>query len=403
MDVSAFISMLERTFETFVRENVASSTLVLAVIGAAGALVAYIGIVSVRRVSLASEADRVTGIHEPTLLEQLQSQLDQTGTPMRVREFLAISLVIGLVGFGISILLGLYTLGVICLLAGPFMYYQFLMLRRDARMREFRQQLADSVDDFADFHRIAGSIHDQALDLMVRHAPPLIRPEFERVLAIKNTKLRLADAYREVGAARPEPFFRQFMDALANNETKGGALEPILRRLSQAQRAQLALQNEIRSQQSGGRLVTLVYAVAPACFLLFMRLTGGVFYTNYYRSPAGQLLQAAAILSGAVTYWAGRKVANRGIFADVMNDGHLDSKEHPVLLGEDQGSSLRPSAAPVAPASTPSWGAAGVPSWGSSSGWASPTPTTPTGMTNGSGAHTGMRGTGVHDTGDEGD
>ena len=49
------------------------------------------------------------------------------------------------------------------------------MSRRERRMRDFREQLADAVDDYAEFYRIADGANDSAFVQLAEHAPPLLR------------------------------------------------------------------------------------------------------------------------------------------------------------------------------------------------------------------------------------
>jgi Flp pilus assembly protein TadB len=313
------------------REHISESTLVFAVMAAAGALIAFFGLTSIRRVSLEEEAARVRGIHQPSVMDRLQAHLDQAGIDLRVMEFLAVASLLGLIGFAISVLLGLYALAAVCLVAGPLLYYQFLMSRRERTMRAFREQLADAVDDYAEFYRIAEGANDSAFLQLTEHAPPLLQPAFERIVNQLNNRVRLDMALQMAAQSRSEPFFRQFLDAIATNYSTGGDLAPVLARISQAQRAQLALQNQIRAQQSGGRLVALVYGVAPVGFLIFIRLFGGDLFSSFYTTGAGQGLQIVAVLSGGLAYWAAMRVARRGIYVDEVAGGRLDPSEHHIF------------------------------------------------------------------------
>lgn len=324
------------------REHVSESTLVFAVMAAAGALIAFFGLTSIRRVSLEEEAARVRGIHQPSVMDRLQARLEQAGIELRVTEFLAVAGLLGLVGFAMGVLLGLYALAAVCLVAGPLLYYQFLMSRRERTMRAFREQLADAVDDYAEFYRIAEGANDSAFLRLTEHAPPLLKPAFERIVNLLNNRVRLDAALQMAAQSRSEPFFRQFLDAIATNYSTGGDLAPVLARISQAQRAQLALQNQIRAQQSGGRLVALVYGVAPVGFLVFIRFFGGDLFSSFYTTGAGQLLQIVAVLSGGLAYWAAMRVARRGIYIDEIAGGWLDPSEHHIFEDASAQDSLDP-------------------------------------------------------------
>lgn len=321
-----------QAIETLLRENVAPSTLVLAVVAAGGALITFIGLTSIRRVSLADEAARVSGLREPSLLERVQARLGQSGLHVNAAEFVAVGVMLGAAAAGVLFLLNLYAMGAIALAAGPFGYYQLLMSRRDRRMRDFREQLPDAIDDFKEFYRAGNGVIDTAVNQMARHAPPLFQPEFERVevLASQLPGNAMQEALRQVGRGRGEPFFRQFFDALANNKASGGPLEPVLERIARSQRTQLALQNQIRSQQAGGRIVGLVYGIAPPLFVVLLRVGGGMF-ADFYESLGGQALQVMAVAAGAFSYWAVLRIGRRGVYLDEVVGARLNPGEHADL------------------------------------------------------------------------
>jgi len=315
--------------ETLIRNYIASSTLVLALIAAGGTALIVIGVTSIRRVSLANEAERVHGVIQRSWTQQLQTRLDQSGLQVRALEFVAIGLTLGGLGAGLCLLAGLLTLGALALLAGPLLYYQFLMRRRDQQLRLFREQLPDAIEDFSEYFQIYRTL-DSVLREMAQKGPALLRPHFEAVVSHTiQGRVPMHTALQRIGRSRAEPFFRQFMDALANYEAKGGQLEPVLTRIAKSQRNQLALHTQIRSAQSGGRLVGMVYGIAPALFLLLMKLAGGPLFASYYASLLGQIVQLVAVLSGAIAYYGVLAVGRRGIYLD-------DSVSMTLSVNEDQ-------------------------------------------------------------------
>ena len=300
----------------FLRAHVSPSTIVLAVVAMGGALIAWIGLTSVRRVSLAEEAARVHGVREPSLIEQWQVRLRQSGVEVSLWEFLAVGLALGAAIGAVFLLLGFITVGVACLAGGPVLYHRYLMGRRDKVLRAFREALPDAIDDCREYLSTFNNNLDRALRELAEKGPPPVRPDFEQVVALVVNRTPMQAALREVGQSRAEPFFGQFLDALAHFEARGGPIDQVLERIAKGQRNQLALQQQIESKQAGGRLVARVYFVAPAAFLIFMRLTSGPLAGDFYQTAPGQAVQLAALASGAATYWLTMRIARRGLYID---------------------------------------------------------------------------------------
>ena len=312
------------TLTLLLREHVSASTVVLAILAAGGALIHFIGLTSVKRVSLADEAARVAGVREPSPLDRLQTRLNQSGLHIRVLGFLAVGLLAGALAGAALFLLGFITLGLLALAGGPLAYYAFLMARRGKERRAFRDALPDAIDDCADQLETYRNVARALQELAVKGPQPL-RSTFEGVLGLTQAGVPVQRALREAAASCEEVFLRQFLDALANAEAKGGDVKTVLERLAKAQRAQSRMQRRIAAAQAGGRLVGAVYGIAPAAFLVFMRLFGGETYGTFYPSALGQAVQALVVLSGALTWWATRKIALRGIYLDEQVGARLET------------------------------------------------------------------------------
>lgn len=305
--------------ETLVRyllDHLSLTTVVWAVIAAGGAVILWIGINAIPRVSLSEEARRVSGVRELTPLDRLQVRLDQSGLQLRVVDLVRVGLLIGACAALVFAILGFVTVAIVAFACGPVVYYLYTMGRRDRVLHAFRQALPDAIDDCADYIS-SGMALPQVIDKLGNVGPEPIRPMFRRVQELAQPGTSLMHALRRAADERSEVFFRQFMLVLATYVEKGNeAIVQSLARISHAQRVQLTLQERINASQAGARIVAYVYAVAPVAFLVFMRFFGGEAYPRYYQSPVGQLTQAFVVLSGVVTYWLAQRVANRGIYFD---------------------------------------------------------------------------------------
>ena len=308
------------------RDRISPLTAIAAIVAAGGMTIMLIGFVSVQRVNLDGEAERISGVTRPSRLDQLQMRLIQSGLRIKLGEFLLIGLLIGILLGAVLMLSGFVVIGLVAIPSGPVLYYRFLMDRRNLRLKAFRDQLPDAILDFIQYLAVKKDLVETIKEMMAK-GPEALRPEFGLVNSLVQRKVSVDAALEAVGQARPEAFFRQFMDALAQHHLNGGNLKVVLERIARGQRAQQRLQDRIVSQQAGARFVGVIYAVAPVAFMLFVRATGGESYTAFYSTPLGRVAQVFILASGVVSWWLTNKIAHRGIYLD-------DNASAPTLKGE---------------------------------------------------------------------
>ena len=319
-------------------ERIELSSVVFAVMAAGGALLVFLGLTSVQRVSLARELGRIEGMRDLSLFERLQFKLLQSGLRMRVREFLVIGFLVGATPGALFMLLGFVTIGALFALTGPFVYYQFLMTRRAKELRQFRDDLPAAILDCRDLLATESDLRVIFAEL-ARSAPPAVRPEFARAarqLTVMGVDASLAATLREIGSSRPEPFFRQFFYALANGTTQGTDTREVLRRIAQGQKTQTRLQARTRAKQAGLRVVALIYLFAPAGAALWTALLSADFTGNFYATWMGQGVQVLAVGLGLLSYWGSMRIARRGLYLDEMVGAHVDTAAFPSTLIRDE-------------------------------------------------------------------
>lgn len=313
--MNELFSILRQLDDVFalLRARVSPITVIAAVLAAGGVVVMWVGLMSVRRVSLDEEATRISGIRAPSPLEQFQMRLYQSGLRIKIGEFLLVGILLGLLVGGLMAVLGFVAAGILIAPFGPLLYYRYLMHRRDIARRAFRQQLPDTIHDFLQYYALRKNVALTVAE-MANKGPMALRPEFAQADSLIRRMYPIEAVLTSIGQARPEAFFRQFMDALAQHDQQGGNLRAVLLRIARGQRSQLRLHSRILAQQSGARMVGTIYAVAPVAFLLFVRVMGGDGYSEFFASPLGQLLQVFVLASGALSWWITHKVATRGIY-----------------------------------------------------------------------------------------
>jgi hypothetical protein len=91
-DLNQWLLQLDELL-ALLRARISPVTALAAVLAAGGVVVVWVGLLSVRRVSLDEEASRISGIRTPSKLDQLQMRLYQSGLRIPLGELLLIGCV----------------------------------------------------------------------------------------------------------------------------------------------------------------------------------------------------------------------------------------------------------------------------------------------------------------------
>ena len=320
----------------WLRASVGIETVIFGVVAAGGMLITLIGLLSVRRVNLLGEAAHLEGIHEPGALDRLQTRLYQSGLRIKVREFLAVGIMLGLALGGLFIVLGFVSIGLVFCLSGPFLYYQILMNRRGKELRSFREEMPIAILDTRDYLVMKANDLRGAMLEMSERGPKNLRIDFDYAFRLMGGGAETEPiALREVARSREEPFFRQFFNALAEHH-KGGDTAAVLTRVAQGQKTHNRLQAKTRAKQAGLRMVGLIYMFAPPLFAVFMAYAGGLGAREFYATPTGQLVQLFAVLAGIVSYEVSGRIARRGLYLDEVTSVRLETEHVPALVASDE-------------------------------------------------------------------
>src|SRR6185436_1591484 len=156
----------------------------------------------------------------------------------------------------------------------------------------------------------------EALVQLARSDPSVLAPELERLaLGIRLQGLPAAVAMFRDRLA--DPLADQIVAALLLNDRLGGKqMGPVLTRLADATRQELAVQQEAKARQGQAVLSARVVAIVPVVVLVGMRVVAPDFM-RVYDEPLGQLVLvgcvAWVVLGYATMRWLGRLPQERRV------------------------------------------------------------------------------------------
>lgn len=239
---------------------------------------------------------------EPRRLRGLEEFLTRAGLhDVSPRDFLGFALASGLVvGVCAQLLLGW---GVVSVLAGalglvaPVAYY---VRRHDRRRAAVQAALVEAIGQLRDAIRTGLSV-PEALVALAHSGPETLRPEFAR-LAREMRLAGLPRAIADMQERLADPVFDVVSATLLLNDRLGGRnVSQVLDRLTQATRAELRVQQELRAYQARNVLSARIVAAVPLVVLIAIRQVNPG-YLALFNDWWGQVLLAGCVASVALGY-----------------------------------------------------------------------------------------------------
>jgi tight adherence protein B len=173
---------------------------------------------------------------------------------------------------------------IIALVAGCGLPYLYLIYKKSARLKEFGEQLPDSLDLIVRSLR-AGHPVSAALSLVAKEMPDPIGSEIGIVVDEMTYGLDLSEALRNLAARVPHEDLRFLVVTIQIQYMVGGNLAEVLGNLSQIIRDRYQMFAKIRAVTAEGRSSAILIGILPMVFAGFMILTNPQFFSNVIDDP----------------------------------------------------------------------------------------------------------------------
>ncbi len=288
------------------------TSVILALLGAAGVFLAFNSLTAPRTVRLEKPSS------DEGLMARLQARLDAAELPVTAREFVTLYTVLALSMAGVGALLGAPALALAGLIVVPALLWQRYEARRDDFRQKYDQSLAETVQLLREGFSATGALRD-ALDHTVRNGPDPAAADFREVWRGQATGLDLEEAFAPIVERRRNPFLRMVAEALALKASEGGNIGEVLLGLERMIRGQVILRREIAAKQSQARMESTVVSLAPIGFFLAMKLLPWMrtYESGFYRTTLGQIALAVVIVFSMLAFFMARRLAVRGLTMEV--------------------------------------------------------------------------------------
>lgn len=228
-------------------------------------------------------------------VHQVDRLMLQSGVRLNVASFLGLTLLGGVGGLILSLLLHLPVLVAIVVVlataAAPTFYVYSAKLRR---LHTIEAQLPDALDLMGRALR-AGHAFAGALKMVGDEMPEPIASEFRLTFDEINYGIPLQDALANLATRVPSTDLRYFVIAVLIQRETGGNLAELLDNISALIRARLRLLGTIRVLSAEGRLSAWILTILPFVLAAVINLINPDFMALLWKDPTGLKLVGVAL------------------------------------------------------------------------------------------------------------
>jgi Flp pilus assembly protein TadB len=242
-------------------------------------------------------------------LEVALVQADLAVTPAG---FIRVGILLALVALALGYLVSGGLLVAVFLSAGSIVLYVYwLQWRRDEKKLEYEEALADMCDRIS-----AGATLTSTLQGAMTHAaetaPEILKTDFNFIAAQLTQTGSVRTAFADIVRRRRSYSLELLASTLEVWSIRGATmrLQQVLAPLSTTIRAMATEGKRMNSELSGARMTLMIVAIAPAFFVLLLRLTTPSL-DAIYASPSGQVIQIVAYAIAGAGFMIGQRILQR--------------------------------------------------------------------------------------------
>jgi len=241
--------------------------------------------------------------------ENLATLLAQANLKWTVGEFLAMSFIIGVAVSLVFYVLNrpvLIPVGLILGFLGPRIYLTF---RKNARLKEFNDQLGDALNLMVNSLR-AGYSTMQALEVISNEMPAPISEEFRRVVLELQLGVPFDTAMSNLLRRMPSADMDLIITAMSVQREVGGNLAEVLDAISFTIRERVRIKGEIKTLTAQGRITGVVITILPIGLGIVLYMVNPGFIGLLFESACGWLMVGLAVILIVIGYVMVNKIVS---------------------------------------------------------------------------------------------
>lgn len=225
----------------------------------------------------------------------LSVQISQAGLSWSKRQFLVVSIVLGLLAFVLSIVSGAgivvgAALAFAAGLGAPRWLLSFLKKRRQT---QFLDQFPDAVDVIVRGVK-AGLPPVDCLRMVASDAGEPLRSEFRAIVETQAIGIPLGEACAKLYERIPAPEANFFGIVISIQQKSGGNLAEALANLSRVLRDRKKMKAKIKAMSMEAKASAGIIAALPIAVMLLVYITSPQYIELLWTSPLGQTMLAGS-------------------------------------------------------------------------------------------------------------
>jgi tight adherence protein B len=243
-------------------------------------------------------------------LQALDKELLKADLPVKVEEFLALTLAAALLpAILLMVLTGKGILAILWMLVATCIAFLFLKQEQRKRSTAFDRQLADSLGTMANSLR-AGFGFLQAIEMISQESRPPLATEFQKTLKEIRLGVTTEDALQHLCQRIASQDLELIITALLIQRQVGGNLAEVLDRISHTIKERNRIRGEIKTLTAQGRISGMVIGALPFGLGLFLMIVNPEYIGALFQHPMGLALIGAGFAAQAVGVVVIRKIVN---------------------------------------------------------------------------------------------
>lgn len=249
-------------------------------------------------------------INNYKFLENQRILLEQAGVPLKIEEFLGLSILSGtlLLLITIALLKNVFPALLMAIL-GIFLPQLGVRIVRNKRFIIIEGQLLNAVVLLANSLR-AGHSFMQALELVSRETPAPLGLEFNRVLRETRMGVRLEDALVTFSQRLNTQEVELLVAGILIQREVGGNLGEILDTIADTIDKRIKMRAKLRTLTAQGRLSGWVVSLLPFALVLFIYVPHPEYAQLMLTEPLGRVMLLAGLTMMIIGILAVKKVVN---------------------------------------------------------------------------------------------
>jgi len=221
----------------------------------------------------------------------LSTRLTQAGLDWTPQKFMIVSVIVGMLFFGVALVIGGGLLGAVGMgFAGGFGLPRWALgFLKKRREKMFLRALPDAVDVIVRGIKAGLPLFD-SIKVVAADAPEPLRSEFKAIIETQAIGMPLGDACARMYERMPVPEANFFGIVVAIQQKSGGNLSEALGNLSKVLRDRKKMAEKIQAMSTEAKASAAIIGALPPIVMLLVYLTTPDYISLLWTHPTGQLM-----------------------------------------------------------------------------------------------------------------